>query len=517
MKNFIQLNKNDVRKRFNFLCKIEEIKQTSGPTIFTINDGSRSIKSVAFSNKPGTRAYPELNSEDIIEISAMVSERDGIIELELKDVKLVTDDFKKKLFIGQLNAILDKESTADDVEFIVESEPIKKLLPHIKKVASEIKKAILTNRPIILRHHADCDGYCAGIALERAILPLIKKRHETDSAEWFYYKRAPSKAPFYEYTDVVKDLSFTIDDMNKFGQKAPLIILADNGSTHEDLLAIKKIKIYGAKVVVIDHHFPGKVENGKVEVDKYVDAHVNPYLIGFDSTLTAGVLGTEIARFINKDVDGIKHLAALAAVGDRAKGPIIEKYLDIAHKIGLDDKYLAELAECIDFESYYIRFMESRGLVNDLLGSDVEKQRQMVKLMIEDINQRKETVLKATSHYMKRDDSGKYTIITLQADGVTSRGEYPAIGKTVGMTHDYVISKNNGKGVISIGIGPDFMTLRMSDEVDFNINTIIEELKEKMPYTAVDGGGHEHAGSIKFLEAGSQEIKEFVMNRLKNL
>ena len=84
-------------------------------------------------------------------------------------------------------------------------------------------------------------------------------------------------------------------------------------------------------MVVIDHHYPGEVIDGKVEVDEYVSAHVNPYLVGGDSNLTAGALATEVARMINKDItNNIKHLPGIAMVGDHAKGEEVEEYIKIA-------------------------------------------------------------------------------------------------------------------------------------------------------------------------------------------
>ena len=61
--------------------------------------------------------------------------------------------------------------------------------------------------------------------------------------------------------------------MERHGQKLPLLVLLDNGSTEEDILAIMQVKIYGIEVVVIDHHFPGEVTDGRVAVDEYVDTH----------------------------------------------------------------------------------------------------------------------------------------------------------------------------------------------------------------------------------------------------
>ena len=69
-----------------------------------------------------------------------------------------------------------------------------------------IRRAILDGRSILVRHHADADGICAGVAIEKAVVPLLKEANNNSDAEWHYFKRAPSKAPFYEIEDVVKDL-----------------------------------------------------------------------------------------------------------------------------------------------------------------------------------------------------------------------------------------------------------------------------------------------------------------------
>ena len=125
-------------------------------------------------------------------------------------------------------------------------------------------------------------------------------------------------------------MSFALEDQERHGQKLPLIVLLDNGSTEEDIVALMQAKIYDIEVVVIDHHSPGELitkdERGgeiygaTVAVDEYVDTHVNPYLVGGDSQLTAGALATEVAHIINPSVkDVIKHLPAVAALGDRAE------------------------------------------------------------------------------------------------------------------------------------------------------------------------------------------------------
>ena len=44
-----------------------------------------------------------------------------------------------------------------------------------QQAATQIRLAVIQDRPIIVRHHNDCDGYSSGFALERAIIPLIEK------------------------------------------------------------------------------------------------------------------------------------------------------------------------------------------------------------------------------------------------------------------------------------------------------------------------------------------------------
>ena len=517
MKRFNELTKEDLNEKrgMNYKCRVEEIKQTSGPTIFSLYDGSAVIKATGFIS-PGKRAFPEIDNGNIVNVFATLSERDGTLELEIKDARVLTGEEGDKI----KDSIENQESKKydpDDVPFLVDSEVLQKLRPRIKEVATEIRRAIYSNRPIILKHHHDCDGYSSGIALERAILPLIREHHISDSAERLYYRRTPSKAPFYEYTDAVKDISSFIEDENNFGQKPPLIILTDNGSTEEDLLSIEAVRIYGADVVVVDHHNPGELKDGKSAVDSFVKAHVNPYLVGHDSTMCAGILCTEVARFVNKDVKNIDHIPGIAATADRVDGDVIEEYKKKTREYGYTDEDMQILTEIIDFQSHYLRFMQARGFVNSLFGGegDFDRQKSIMRLIGHEIKRRNDMTLMAARHYMNVEESAGTMIVTLEADKVTNRGEFPAIGKTVGMTHDSVRRENPGRAIVSMGLGPDFITLRMTDQARFSVGKIVKEMQQKIPHGGVDGGGHEHAGSIKFLEAAKSEVHELLFRILR--
>jgi RecJ-like exonuclease len=183
----------------------------------------------------------------------------------------------------------------------------------MRKAARIIRKAVFSAQPIILRHHADADGICSAVAIEQAVTALIRESGGDFDADYFLFKRAPSKAPFYEIEDITRDLDFALKDHIRYGQKLPLILLTDNGSTEEDLPSLKMAKVYGLSLVVIDHHHPDEI------VDQYLAAHVNPYHVEGDFGITAGMLGTEVARLINPRVEQyIRHIPAIAGFGDRS-------------------------------------------------------------------------------------------------------------------------------------------------------------------------------------------------------
>ncbi len=495
----------DVGREFRIHALLESIKQTSGPTIFTLFDGSGTISAKSFAGA-GNRAFPEL--EEGMAISAMLQlmEYDNNLEAELVSFKRL-EESKGEQLKRKIKGAAEEKAMPSDVEFFIKSDILDKLKPKIMLFAKIVKKAILESRPIILRHHADCDGYCGGIALERAILPLIIENHNNSRACWQYYRRAPSKAPFYEYADVVKDLTHSLDNKERFGRKEPLVILVDNGGTEEDIPGIKKMKLYGAQIIVADHHYPGeKDENGNIPIDPYVDVNVTPHAVGGDGNYTAGMLAAEIARFINNEVRDIEILPALAGVGDRSKGDEFTNYLRIAEDKGFSHEYLKKLAKTIDFEAYYLRFIESRGLVNDLLGADINKQKELVELMLPDMTYLEQEQLKASKHYSVIDEKESVVIARLDIGKVNRRGSYPAAGKATGMLHDWVVETRK-KPVITLSSGPDFITVRATEDVKgFNIHDLLKELREKVPHGFIEGGGHENAGTVKFIGAAKEDV-----------
>ena len=513
--------------------EVQQVQQTSGPTIFTITDES-DVTWVAAFDKAGERAYPEIDVGDAIEVVGEVNEHGGKTQIESQSLVKLDGEQTEELH-KLIDDALNKKAEPEDVDFLVKSDVLNRLKPKMREAAKKIRRAILDGRTILLRHHNDADGICAGVAMEKAIVPLIESSNPSNDAQYYYFKRSPSKAPFYELEDVVKDLSFALEDQERHGQKLPLIVLLDNGSTEEDIVALMQAKIYDIEVVVIDHHSPGElltkdvvdgeIMGATVAADEYVDTHVNPYLVGGDSQLTAGTLATEVAHIINPSVrDLILHLPAVAALGDRAESGEVYQYLKLANRKGFSNEHLGQIAECVDFEAYFLRFMNGRGIMDTILAVDnLDKHKKMIDALYKEYLKRIDTQLKAALPNIKQTQlkNGIYFNL-LDVEKFAHKFTFPAPGKTCGFVHDHVIKQlGEDKPIVTLGHGPDFGVFRATDAVNeqygFNVNDIVAILADRVPSAGIDGGGHECAGSIKYIEGLGEEVLFKVVEEIQAL
>ncbi|MFH1126641.1 MAG: hypothetical protein ABIG84_03780 [archaeon] len=491
-------------------AKVTKIIQTRGPTIFKTRDDTGPLDIAGFIS-PGERSYPEVQENDSIRAEIRVEMKEGIKRVNINQLQRIEDIPLK------LDDMLDPQKQEDEssITFTIKSEVLDALKDKFRSASKLIKKSIYEGRPILIRHHADMDGYAGAIALEKAIMPLIEARvGERD--KWHHFDRMPSTTPFYEYSDVLKDLSFAKRAVDRFQKIEPLVILVDNGSTAEDLLSIRKAKIYNIPILVVDHHFT-PVENKKSVVDDYVDVHINPYLVGGTKDITAGMLAYELSRIINPATEDLKQLPALAGIGDRSKGPEFEQYLK---KAGTDTEYLKKIAQCVDYEAQYLRFMQDSGLIYDLISSG-ENNTKAIDLLFSEIQAKIAIQINTLLKYVKVETLKNGMILAIiDITGSTQRGEYPAPGKSIGILNDTLNEKHPSKDIVSIGHGPDFITMRSNEGCEkkgFNVNLLVKRLEKDIPHGMVSGGGHEVAGSVKFIESAKDEVLERLISYIKEL
>lgn len=492
---------------FSIFGTIEKVVQTGGPTIFAVSDGTGILSLKAFDGA-GVRAYPHVDVGDVIKAVVGIEEYNDELEGEVKKIWKL-NEVDKKEFLEKLVKIEKERAKVNIVPFLVESPILEKLKDRFVKAATEIRLAIIQSRPIIVRHHSDADGYSAGYALEKAILPLIAKQHgSAPKAEWEFYTRAPCNAPMYELDDSIRDTAHSLSNAAKFSNKMPLILIVDTGSGKEDLLGIKQGRVHGEDFIVVDHHqFDEDVITNETLVN------INPWLVGESGAeFSAGMLCVELARLINPDPNlNVLQIPAMAGLADRVDNPkILKDYLEIANKFGYDEKLLRDIASVIDFVSSKLRFMEAREYIEVLFGEPRPKQKALVSLLAPHIVNLDKKGLEIAKAAVKVEIVGKVTLQSLAIEENFSRGFYPKPGRVTGLIHDYIQSEKNIDSVITLGCMTDAITMRATDKANFSVQDLISYLTKEIPEAFVEGGGHKNAGTVKFVPNKQKEVLELV-------
>lgn len=498
-----------VGKSVDLEGEVVQIKQTGGPTLFRVRDETGIVQCAAFA-EAGVRAFPDIDLGTSIHVAGTVESRDGAVQVEVDDLTPLSEGPAAELQ-ERLEAATVAASAPADTDFLVDWPALEKLRPGLEQVARRLRTAVLESRPIRIRHHADGDGMCAAVPVERALRAFVAETHEDPEAGRHLLRRLPSKAPFYEMEDATRDLDFALEDQERHGQKLPLMLMLDNGSTAEDTSAYKAVDHYDIPILVVDHHHPDPEA-----VEGLVEEHVNPYLVDEDYRVTTGMLCVELARMIAPDVtDSVEHVPAIAGIADRSTAESMSDYLDLARQAGYDEVFLEDVSEAMDYVAHWLRYNAGTRLVDNLLGLDIEEERhrELVGLLAERSRRDAEEQVEAVMPHVERTTAENGAHLNLvDLEDYAYRFTYPAPGKTTGAVHDSVVDET-GDPVITVGYGPDFAVMR-SDGVRLDIPRMVSELNEELPGAGVSGGGHLVVGSIKFVPGTREEVLDRLVEKM---
>ncbi|NHJ39428.1 MAG: phosphoesterase [Asgard group archaeon] len=499
--NISSISRKMENKQILIQGKVSQIRKTSGPISYNFVDETGSIAGAAFIKPTEENPYKDIAVGDIVEVYGIINTHRDILQIEIMDM-IEAGHEETKVILKRIEKALDMKSQPKDVPFLIKSKILDKMRDDLYKLAKLIRRAVFDGTPVLLRHHADTDGITSAVALEHAIIPLLLE--EQPEAADYRIKRSPSKSPFWDFIDVTKDVDFALQDAIKFGDKLPFILLIDLGSSTESLASIRKANIFDINVAVLDHHFPENI------VKQNVLLHINPYFYGGDYNLCSGMLGVELARIINPDIsDKIDYLAAIAGTADRVESSELEQYNKIAKNKGLNEELLRKIALAIDYEQYYLRFADGKNIIDSILGFDDFKSKShldLIDLLYTEALEALDEQIKICEAHLKTEELSNGIILgRIDVEKFAKRFEFPPPGKTTGAIHDNLCLKNPDKGVITLGLGPDFVVLR-SKGVLINFPMIIKNIKKKLPSAGIDGGGHEVVGSLKFIEGMYEEV-----------
>jgi len=345
-------------------AEVLSVRQTGGPTIFTLADGTGTVDAAAFVGA-GERAYPEVEEGNAVSVYGEVESREGDLQIETEELEVLEGETADEVR-RRLSEALDERAEPPELEPLVDSEILHDLYPSLRRLAKRVRRAVLKDRPVVVRHHADADGMASGVAVERAVFSLLDEVTDDPEAQYHRFSRMPSRAPFYEMEDVTRDLNYALKDVERHGHPKPVVLMLDNGSTEEDTDAYRALEAYDIPVFVVDHHSPDEV------IEEYVEEHVNPYLEGGDYSITSGMLCVELARLIEPSVeDELLHVPAVAGKGDHSEAPEMEEYVELAREQGYDEEHVDDVADALDYESYQLKYDDGRHIINHIL--DVEE------------------------------------------------------------------------------------------------------------------------------------------------
>lgn len=509
--NLSEISQDHLDESLEITGFVDRVQQTAGPTVFYVSDGTGTLALKAFTN-PGERAYPEINEEGAIKAEITLSEFRETLEGEIRKIKALNEEEKEQLH-KKISDLERERAKVDFKGFMIKSPILEKLQDRFIKAATEIKLAIIQNRPIIVRHHNDADGYSSGYSLERAIIPLVEKQHGGGKSPWEFYTRAPCGAPFYELDDSIRDTARSLSNEAKFSNKMPLIIIADNGSSPEDLLAIKQGKVHGIDFIVVDHH--------AFEEDVITDqtlVHINPFLVGESGeNFSAGMLCSELAKVINPECN-VEPIPAIGGLADRIDNDdAMDQYLKIAKEKDYDKDTLVKISHVLDFISSRLRFMEAREYIEVLFGEPMEKQKALVNLLEPYIESQKKKGLTIAKNAANKEKLKETTLQTIYIEENFRRGFYPRPGLNVGFLHDDLKEQIKNKKLVTAGILQDAITMRATDEANFSVHDLIKHIEKTLPEAFVEGGGHKNAGAISFIPSKRdqvvEQLKEFIKLR----
>lgn len=498
-----------VGKTVHLVGEVVQIRQTSGPTLFQIRDEVGVVPCAAF-EEAGVRAYPDISVGEVVRVIGTVEQHGGARQLEIESLEPVPNPEEVR---AQLDESLDAIAEPNEVDPLVDWSGLETLLPDLRTVAKTLRRAVLDGRPIRIRHHADGDGMCASVPLQLALERFIAERYETPDAPQYLLRRLPSKAPFYEMEDVTRDLNHALSDRDRHGQKLPLFLMLDNGSTEEDTPAYRTLAEYDVPIVVVDHHHPDPEA-----VEPFVAEHVNPYLHGEDYRVTTGMMSVELARMIDPELtDDVKHVPAVAGLCDRSRADAMDDYLSLASEAGYSEENIDDIGEALDYAAFWLRYDDGNGFVNDVLDvgcDDAARHEELVSFLADrasrDRDRQLDVTLPHTEHEQLDNDAHLYRV---DVERHAHRFTYPAPGKTTGAVHDHMVREHDGDPVITIGYGPDFAVLR-SDGVRLDIPEMVSALADEQLGAGVSGGGHLVVGSIKFVSGRREEVLDALVEKM---
>ncbi|MEF8784677.1 MAG: OB-fold nucleic acid binding domain-containing protein [Haloarculaceae archaeon] len=490
---------NELGDKVGSLVRIEgeiaDARQTSGPTVFELRDETGTVDCAAF-EEAGVRAYPEVDEGDVVRIEGEVEERRGELQVETEALVILEDEERDAVTERMEDAMLQR-ARPDALAPLAEDPAVEAVTDSLLDAATAIRRAVLEGRPIVVRHSATADGYVAGVAIERATLPLIRDEHQSSDAEYHYFDRRPLEGSVYDMDDATGDLTQMLSNQERHGEKFPLFVFVAAAGTNESLDGLELLDVYGTRRVVVDER---TVDD---EIADEVDTLVAPSREGASET-TATALTATIAAGVNEEVhDDLEHLPAVSFWEDTP-----DAYVDLASEAGYDAETVEDIREAIALEAYYQSYEDKRELIIDLLFAEqTDDATGLAGHVSEQFRTKMETEVETAEENLTEETVDGEPILVLDTEAYTHRYEFPPTELLL----DELFRRHRDDAVALVGFDTDEAYVR--SDADIDVRAVVEQASDDAPEAGLDARGARE-GRIEFLAGERDAVQDAVLAAL---
>lgn len=472
---------------------VVEARQTSGPTIFEIRDETGSIDCAAFESA-GVRAYPEIETGDVVRVVGVLEERRSELQIETESIEELTAG-ERETVVERIQSAIEARAQPESTELLADVEAVNAVRDSLLEAATAIRWAIIESRPVVLRHSATVDGYTAAAAIERAAIPLIQEEHENDDAIYRYVSRRPLDGRIYGMSDAVRDVTNMLESEERHDEAVPLFVFVNAGSTTESEDGLALLETYDADRIVIEGTYPD------AEIEAAVDVFVNPYLSETDGaeSVNTTALGANVAALVSPTVrEEIGHLPAVSYWRDPPQA-----YLTLAADLGYGTEYVQTIREAIALEAFYQTYDDKRELVADLLFGA----RDLTERASNQFREQLETELQTASPHLERQDVNGAAVGILDIDAFTHTYEFPPV--------DVLLEQLRDREGVDAIIGVDEDRLYAGSETPIDMREVGKRVADAVP----DGGVDTRCGRdgfLRFLAGERDAIKDAAIDAVSD-
>ncbi|AWB27711.1 OB-fold nucleic acid binding domain-containing protein [Halococcoides cellulosivorans] len=470
--------------------EIESARQTAGPTVFELADGTGTVECAAFESA-GVRAYPSVEAGDLVRIDGEVRERRGDLQVETEALAVLDGDLREAT-TERIERAIAERAEPDAVEPLVEGLDVDP--DPTAEVAGAIRRAIIEARPVIVRHSATADGYVGAAAIERAALGLIDEHHEAADAVYHNFDRRPIDGTVYSMDDATTDLTRMLEDADRHDEPYPLFVFVGAGGTDESVDGFGLLDVYDAEAIVIDSVADDSVADAVTTTltpDRSAADLETPALPRGEPTATT--LAATVAAHVDDSVRAdLQHLPAVA-IGRSVPGAA----LDAATAAGYDERTVREINEAVTLVANYQVYEDKRELVADLL---FEADGGLASHVSEQYREKVDRALDTARAHLTETSVAGVAVTVLDVEAFTHRFEFPPVEILL----DELYRERDDTDVV-LGIDRDSLHLRTEAALD--VRTVAERVTEHCPDAGVETASA-RAQRVEFLAGERDEVRE---------